>query len=157
MNEPGVRSQSPWKELNGPAGKIRSSTASSVPSARGREVIATLVAALTSASEALTTPRTLALSLSTSLRVAPSRDLTITVLPSTLSMAPRTRTFWACATPVVAAKAATTAVAVKIRDAILMWFSPLRFLLAKETLLHFRCTYDRRKAAPSRRPEDHAR
>src|SRR5215510_6408101 len=120
MNEPGVRSQSPWKELNGPGGKIRSSTASSVPSARGRDVIATLVDALTSASEALTTPRTLALSFSTSLRLAPSRDFTITVLPSTLSIAPRTRTFCACAATVVTANAAVTAAAVRMRVAIFM-------------------------------------
>ena len=37
----GIRSQSPWKELNGRfGGKTRNSTASRVPSARGRDVIA---------------------------------------------------------------------------------------------------------------------
>src|SRR5437763_900876 len=124
VGEPGVRSQSPWKELNGPGGKMRSSTACSVPSGRGREVMATLVLALTSASEALTTPRILALSLSVSLSSPPSRDLTVTTLPSTFSIVPRTRTFCACAETEVSAKAVATAAAARTRVEML----PIAFL-----------------------------
>src|SRR5262245_52148109 len=112
---------------------MRSSTAWSVPSARGRDVMATLVAALTSASEAFTTPRTFALSLSTSLRLAPSRDLTVTVLPSTFSIVPRTRTFWACA-EVAAASAATTPAIASTRNFVFIWFPP-SFLACLPALL----------------------
>src|SRR5262245_4623024 len=110
---------------------MRSSTASSVPSARGFEVTATLVEAVTSASEALTTPRTLALSLSTSLRLAPSRDSTITVLPSTLSIVPRTRTFWACA---AVANAATKPATASTRNFIFIWFPPYFLALPAHTV-----------------------
>src|SRR6516225_6211435 len=121
----GIRSQSEWNELKGcPAGAMRSSTASSVPSGRGREVIATLLLVLTSAREALTTPPMRTLSLSVSLSSAPSRDLTATVLPSTFSMVPRTRTFCAWAETALSANVAANAATQKICDGILISFLP---------------------------------
>ena len=56
------------------------------------EAIEGKTAALMSASLAGITARTVALSLSLSLSSAPSRDLTVTTLPSTPSTVPRTRT-----------------------------------------------------------------
>src|SRR6516165_6066866 len=101
---------------------MRSSTASSVPSARGRDVIATLASALTSAREALTTPPMRTLSLSTSLSSAPSRDLTIKTLPSSFSMVPRTRTFCAWAETELSANVAANIATTKTCDVILISF-----------------------------------
>src|SRR5215471_18412309 len=115
----GIKSQSAWNELNGcPAGAMRSSTASNVPSGRGRDVIATLLLALTSAREALTTPPTRTLSLSTSLSSVPSRDLTAKLLPSSFSMVPRTRTFCAWAETEFNAHVAANVATTKIFDVI---------------------------------------
>src|SRR6202521_371669 len=121
----GIKSQSAWNELKGcPAGAMRSSTASSVPAGRGREVIGTLASALTSAREALTTPRMAAVSLSTSLSSAPSRDLTAKLLPSSFSMVPRTRTFCAWAETALSANVAANTATTKTRDVILISFLP---------------------------------
>jgi len=56
----------------------------------------TLLPALMSVIFAGMTARTTALSLSLSLSSAPSRDLTVTRLPSTPSTVPRTRAFCGC-------------------------------------------------------------
>src|SRR4030088_3493643 len=103
---------------------MRSSTASSVPSGRGFEVIATLVSALTSVREALTTPPTRTLSLSASLSSAPSRDLTVKLLPSSFSIVPRTRTFCAWAETELSANVAANIAATNTCDAVLISFLP---------------------------------
>src|SRR5262249_27855134 len=121
----GIKSQSEWNELKGcPAGAMRSSTASKVPSGRGRDVMATLDSVLTSAREALTTPPMRTLSLSTSLSSAPSRDLTIKTLPSSFSMTPRTRTFCACGETELSANVAADIATTKTCDVILISFPP---------------------------------
>src|SRR5258708_10046880 len=119
----GIKPQRGRKELRGArGGEIGRSTASSVPSGRGREVIATLASALTSAREALTTPPMRTLSLSTSLSSAPSRDLTAKLLPSSFSMVPRTRTFCAWAATELNANVAANVATTKTCDVILISF-----------------------------------
>src|SRR5215831_15601892 len=121
----GIKSQSEWNELKGcPAGAMRSSTASRVPSGRGREVMATLLSVLTSARDALTTPAMRTLSLSMSLSSAPSRDLTIKTLPSCFSMVPRTRTFCAWADIELSANVAANTATTETRDVFLISFPP---------------------------------
>src|SRR5215467_12304751 len=151
----GIKSQSEWNELKGcPAGAMRSSTASSVPSGRGRDVIATLESVLTSAREALTTPPMRTLSFSTSLSSAPSRDLTAKLLPSSFSMVPRTRTFCAWAETELSGNVAANIATTKHCDVILISFSliqgaqgrSLRIQLRYEQLLVYRSDQD---AAPS--------
>src|ERR1700682_1523260 len=108
----GTRSHGPWPSPvpRMASGKMWISTAFWVPSGCGMAVMPTKEPCLTSAIVPLTTASTTALSATLTCNLVPSRDVTFSIWPSTLSMVPRTRTTSGdCASAAVIAIAAPMA------------------------------------------------
>src|ERR1700733_7841580 len=119
------------------SGKIWISTAFCVPSGSGIAVMPTKPPCLTSDSDALAMLTTGALSASFTVTLDPSRDVTASVEPSTLSIVPRTRVgggagdaggVGACAAAIVAAKSKAKAALAPIILCIVMIVPPNRSL-----------------------------